>query len=323
MATGKLENETLQDILQSISFHRKEVLVGAGVGLDTSQIDFGEKICVLSTDPITGAKENIGSLAVDISVNDTSTSGAENIGVLLTILAPEGTTPQDIREIMADASKRAEELEIEIVGGHTEITDAVNRFVLSSTSIGILDKKDQIPADKIKEGDSVYVSKYIGIEGTAILAHDKEKELQKIMTQEELDYAKSLLKWISVQDDAKYAKNKDLSYMHDVTEGGLLGAVYEAHQGIKKGIEINCESVPVLEVTHKICDYFNIKPFRLISSGSMLIISSDENLEKKFEGSNIKLTKIGLVKGEDPILITNGESERILPPYADELYKVI
>lgn len=323
MATGKLENETLQEILQSISFHRKEVLVGAGVGLDTTQIDFGEKICVLSTDPITGAKENIGSLAVDISVNDTSTSGAENIGVLLTILAPEGTTPQDIREIMADASKRAEELEIEIVGGHTEITDAVNRFVLSSTSIGILDKKDQIPADKIKEGDFVYVSKYIGIEGTAILAHDKEKELQKIMTQEELDYAKSLLKWISVQDDAKYAKNKDLSYMHDVTEGGLLGAVYEAHQGIKKGIEINCESVPVLDVTHKICDYFNIKPFRLISSGSMLIISSDENLEKKFEGSNIKLTKIGLVKGEEPILITNGESERILPPYADELYKVI
>lgn len=323
MATGKLENETLQDILQSISFHRKEVLVGAGVGLDTTQIDFGEKICVLSTDPITGAKENIGSLAVDISVNDTSTSGAENIGVLLTILAPEGTTPQDIREIMADASKRAEELEIEIIGGHTEITDAVNRFVLSSTSIGILDKKDQIPADKIQEGDSVYVSKYIGIEGTAILAHDKEAELKNVITQEELDYAKGLLKWISVQDDAKYAKNKDLSYMHDVTEGGLLGAVYEAHQGIKKGIEIICENVPVLDVTKKICDYFNIKPFRLISSGSMLIISSDRSLEKKFEGSNIKLTKIGVVKGDEPIIITDGVSERILPPYADELYKVI
>lgn len=323
MATGKLENETLQDILQSISFHRKEVLVGAGVGLDTTQIDFGEKICVLSTDPITGAKENIGSLAVDISVNDTSTSGAENIGVLLTILAPEGTTPQDIREIMADASKRAEELKIEIIGGHTEITDAVNRFVLSSTSIGILDKKDQIPADKIQEGDSVYVSKYIGIEGTAILAHDKEAELKNVITQEELDYAKGLLKWISVQDDAKYAKNKDLSYMHDVTEGGLLGAVYEAHQGIKKGIEIICENVPVLDVTKKICDYFNIKPFRLISSGSMLIISSDRSLEKKFEGSNIKLTKIGVVKGDEPIIITDGVSERILPPYADELYKVI
>lgn len=323
MATGKLENEKLQEILQSISFHRKEVLVGAGVGLDTTQIDFGDKICVLSTDPITGAKENIGSLAVDISVNDTSTSGAENIGVLLTILAPEGTTPQDIREIMADASRRAEELEIEIVGGHTEITDAVNRFVLSSTSIGILDKKDQIPADKIQEGDSVYVSKYIGIEGTAILAHDKEEELKTILTQDEIDYAKSLLKWISVQDDAKYAKNEHLSYMHDVTEGGLLGAVYEAHQGIKKGIEIICENVPVLDVTKKICDYFKIKPFRLISSGSMLIISSDSSLEKKFEGSDIKLTKIGTVKGEDPIIITDDIPERILPPYADELYKVI
>ena len=155
------------------------------------------------------------------------------------------------------------------------------------------------------------------------LAHDKEEELKTILTQDEIDYAKSLLKWISVQDDAKYAKNEHLSYMHDVTEGGLLGAVYEAHQGIKKGIEIICENVPVLDVTNKICDYFNIKPFRLISSGSMLIISSDSSLEKKFEGSDIKLTKIGTVKGEDPIIITDDIPERILPPYADELYKVI
>lgn len=323
MSTGKLANETLKEILQSISFHRKEVLVGAGVGLDTAQIDFGEKICVLSTDPITGAKDNIGSLAVDISVNDISTSGGDTVGVLLTILAPDGTTPQEIREIMTDASRRAKELEVEIVGGHTEITDAVNRFVLSSTAIGVLDKKDQIPGDKVKEGDNVYITKYAGIEGTSILAHDKEEELKEVLTEEEMEYAQSLLKLISVQEDARCAKNRDLSYMHDVTEGGLLGAVYEAHQGIGMGISIEYEKVPILEVTKKVCDHFNIKPLRLISSGSMLIVSSDDNLCESFEGSGIKITKIGEVKGSEPIIITDGKAEKILPPYADELYKVI
>ena len=323
MATGKLENETLQDILQSISFHRKEVLVGAGVGLDTTQIDFGEKICVLSTDPITGAKENIGSLAVDISVNDTSTSGAENIGVLLTILAPEGTTPQDIREIMADASKRAEELEIEIIGGHTEITDAVNRFVLSSTSIGILDKKDQIPADKIQEGDSVYVSKYIGIEGTAILAHDKEEELKNVMTQEELDYAKGLLKWISVQDDAKYAKNKDLSYMHDVTEGGVLGALWEISNASGYGVEVEINKIPILEHTRRICSFLKIDPLKLISSGCMIITTPNGNgLLQKLQQNDVKASIIGKITFSKECIIKDGDNHiKINIPESDELYK--
>src|SRR5699024_87620 len=154
MATGKLPNEVLDKLLKNnIKTNRKEVLVGAQVGMDTAQIDFGENVCVVSTDPITGASANIGSLAIDISVNDVSTSGADSIGVLVTILAPVGSTVDEIENIMKDASNRARDLNVQIIGGHTEITDAVNKFIVSTTVIGKINKKNIIKHKSVEFGD--------------------------------------------------------------------------------------------------------------------------------------------------------------------------
>ena len=137
MEIGKLPNDVLEKIvLSNIKNKRKEVLVRAAVGEDNAIIDFGKELCVMSTDPITGATKGIGKLAVHISCNDVATSGAEPLGVLMTILAPPSTTEEDLGKIMKDAGEVAEELNIEIIGGHTEITDAVNRVVISTTVIG-------------------------------------------------------------------------------------------------------------------------------------------------------------------------------------------
>ena len=137
MEIGKLPNDVLEKIIISnIKNKRKEVLVKAAVGEDNAIIDFGEEVCVMSTDPITGATKDIGKLAIHISCNDVASSGAEPIGVLLTILAPPGTSEEDIEKIMRDAGQASEEINIEIMGGHTEITDAVNRIIINTTVVG-------------------------------------------------------------------------------------------------------------------------------------------------------------------------------------------
>lgn len=325
MATGKLPNEVLDRLLKdNINTHREEVLVGAQVGLDTAQIDFGENICVVSTDPITGASANIGSLAIDISVNDVSTAGADAIGVLVTILAPVGSTVEEIEKIMKDASKRAKDLNVQIIGGHTEITDAVNKFIVSTAVIGKISKKDTIKHKAVEYGDYIYMSKYMGLEGSAILAHDKENQLKNILTDSELSKAQSLSDYISVKKDGMIAIKSEVHYMHDVTEGGIFGALYEAYQGIEKGVEIIKEDIPVLDVTKKIAKYFDINPYRLISSGSMLIIARpDTDIEEDFKKAGVKLTKIGEVKGDRPIIIESGQIKEIDPPTKDELYNAI
>lgn len=325
MATGKLPNEVLDKLLKNnIKTNRKEVLVGAQVGMDTAQIDFGENVCVVSTDPITGASANIGSLAIDISVNDVSTSGADSIGVLVTILAPVGSTVDEIENIMKDASNRARDLNVQIIGGHTEITDAVNKFIVSTTVIGKINKKNIIKHKSVEFGDYIYMTKYMGLEGTAILASDKKNQLKGTLSDKELKEAQNLFNSISVKKDGMTAIKSEVHYMHDVTEGGIYGAIYEAYQGINKGVEIIKEDIPVLDVTKKIAKYFDINPYRLISSGSMLIIArSNTNIENDFKLAGIKLTKIGEVKGDKPLIIENKEAKEIEPPTKDELYNAI
>ena len=170
MEIGKLPNEVLERIVfDNIKNKREEILVGSGIGEDNAIIDFGEDVCIMSTDPITGATKGIGKLAIYISCNDVASSGAEPIGALLTILAPPSTTEKDIELIMKEAGEASKELNIEIMGGHTEVTDAVNRVVISTTVVGKQKKKNMLDINKINVGDKVLITKYAAIEGTSII----------------------------------------------------------------------------------------------------------------------------------------------------------
>lgn len=137
MEIGKLPNKLLEEIIISnIKTRRDEVIERAGVGKDCAVIDYDDKYCVISSDPITGASENIGKIAVNVACNDIGAAGAEPNALLMTILAPKGTSQDEVERIMKEANEAAGMINVEIVGGHTEITDAVNKIVLSLTALG-------------------------------------------------------------------------------------------------------------------------------------------------------------------------------------------
>ncbi|MCQ4925713.1 AIR synthase family protein [Tissierella carlieri] len=327
MEIGKLPNDVLEKIvLSNIKNKREEVLVRAAVGEDNAIIDFGNNLCVMSTDPITGATKDIGRLAVHISCNDVSTSGAEPMAVLMTILAPPNTTEKDIENIMREAGEVAKEINVEIVGGHTEITDAVNRIVISTTVIG-KQSKEKLPNSKeIKVGDKVLITKYVGIEGTSIIAKELEEQLIDKIGKNKLDVAQNMDSMLSVVKEGIICGEIGVRYMHDITEGGVFGAVWEASKATGKGIEVLEESIPIKDVTREITDIIGIDPYRLISSGSMLIIAEDEKVSTINEELNkvgIKVTAIGKIIEEGIILNKNGEISSIEPPEADELYKAL
>lgn len=327
MEIGKLPNDILEKIvLSNIKTKRKEVLVGAAVGKDSAVIDFDKEVCVLSTDPITGATKGLGRLAIHISCNDIATNGAEPVGVLMTILVPPSATENDIDTIMKDAEKAALEINVQIIGGHTEITDAVNRIVISTTVIG-KQRKDTLPdISKIKTGDKILITKYAAIEGTSIIANELEEELIQKLGKEKLDIAKSMDSMLSVVKEGIICGEIGVRYMHDITEGGIYGAVWEASKAINKGVKIYENLIPVKEVTKEIADILDIDLYRLISSGSMLIIAENDKtpiIEKELNKHGIKSTIIGEVIEKDIILEKNGELFNIDPPASDELYKAL
>lgn len=327
MEIGKLPNDVLEKIIISnIKNKRKEVLVKAAVGEDNAIIDFGEEVCVMSTDPITGATKDIGKLAIHISCNDVASSGAEPIGVLLTILAPPSTTEEDIEKIMRDAGQASEEINIEIMGGHTEITDAVNRIVINTTVIGKQLKSKLRDYNEIEIGDKVLITKYAGIEGTSIIAKELEHILIDKIGKEKLKIAQDMDSMLSVVKEGRICGELGVNYMHDITEGGIFGAVWEATKAIGKGIKINEGLIPVKDVTKEIMDVLDIDIYRLISSGSMLIIAKEEKLKEiyeKLEKDDIKISVIGEIINNGVTLEKDGGEFEIDPPDSDELYKAL
>lgn len=329
LKAGKLDSKLLEEIVfKNIRFKRPEVIARPGVGEDCAVVDFGEYDCILSTDPITAAINEIGSLSVHISCNDIASNGVEPLGILLAVMLPVGTTADEIEEIMKQAGKAAEELGVEIIGGHTEITPAVIKPVIVSTAIGRGLKSATEKTGKMKPGDHIYITKWAGLEGTGIIACDKSSEVGGFLTAKEIEEAKAMLQQVSVVKEGVLAGKIGTCGMHDITEGGVLGAVWELCDISQTGAEVWADKIPVKQTTIKMCHHFNIDYLRLISSGCMMIIVSTgkkEQMEEAMKEANVKFSCIGIVKEKEDGLHMNveGKMVEIAPPGSDELYKVL
>jgi hydrogenase expression/formation protein HypE len=323
MKEGKIPSELLRELVfNNIKVKHEDVILGPEIGEDCTTIEFGDYACVLSTDPITGAEKGIGALAVHISCNDVASSGVKPIAILITIMAPLSTTEDDIRIIMKDAGDAAALLNVEIAGGHTEITSAVNKVIVSTTALGKVLKNKIVKTSGAKIGDDVVMTKYAGLEGTAILAKDKEQELRDRLTEEQLEKAKGLSSQISVVKEGILAGELGVNSMHDVTEGGILGAAWEVAESSNTGVEIYLEKIPVLHETRQICKVFNLDPYRLISSGSMIITCSNGNeLVEQLNNAGIAAAVIGKIIEKERIIIEAGIKRELEPPGPDELFK--
>ncbi len=324
---GKLSTDQLKKLIfKHTSSFRSEVLSHPYIGEDCAFLDGGQNIITVSSDPITAASDNIGELAVKININDIAASGADPFAITVTLLCPVGTSEQDIDSLMKDISSAAKNYNVQIIGGHTEVTSSVNKTIISVTALGLLDKNYYNSLKKPSRDYNIYMTKTAAIEGTYIIANEKKVDMEKILNDEDRSIIEEYAKSIAVIEDAKLAR-KYLPLMHDITEGGVLGAVHEMCELFDMGSVLYGDKIPVSAVTQKICDHYNINPLRLISSGSLLIFADrihDEKITSDFKKSGINLSLIGRLTDDNNIIfIKNGEEEPVLPPSSDEIYKVL
>ena len=326
LKTGKVpENVLKRSIIRQIKTKRDEIIVGAGVGEDCAAIGLSDdEVFVMSTDPITGTTHDIGSLAVHVTANDIASSGAEVIGIMLSVLLPEGTEEEELKSIMRQVEDVCARLNIQTIGGHTEVTPVVNQIVITATGVGKIKKDRLITTSGANIGDDVIVTKWIGLEGTSIIAREKEEELGRRFSPAFTETAKSFSEYLSVVEDAQIAVRTGVSAMHDVTEGGIFGALWEIAESSGTGLEINLLDIPVRQETVEICEEFGLNPYGLISSGSMLITAPNgSDVVRNLKKAGINAAVIGKVTpGNDRVLINGDEKRYLEPPAADELYKI-
>ena len=320
MRIGKLDNDKLNSLILSKFTHiRSEVLCSPQIGVDCAAVDMGGRIAVLSTDPITAAGKHIGALTVHVSCNDAAAAGAEPVGLLTTLLVPPTATEDDIAAVADELSAAAKTANVEIIGGHTEVTDAVTRMVTNAAVLAKAGERGILTPGGMKEGDSIVLSKWACLEGTAIIAGDFADRLKSV-TPEEIEEARGYINYVSVVKEGLFAYANGAHAMHDVTEGGVFGAAWEMSEASNVGIEIYRDKVPVKPITQKICDELKLNPMRLLSSGAMLIACPDgEGLVNGLMEMGIHAAVIGKACGQG---VRTSDGMTIDPPGADELYKL-
>ena len=340
MNIGKLTNEQLSAlVLSRLPALSSSTVVGSDIGADCAWIDLGDQMMVISSDPVTAGGMESGTLTVHVSCNDIAACGVKPTGILIDIIAPPSCSEEDISKIVEDASREAEIIGVDIVGGHTEVSESVNTFVVISTAFGLVPKDHPVPLGRALEGDSLIVTKTCGIEGSYIAATEHADKLTAL-PEELLERARSYVSKISVVPEGIITgslissswKKNDRGYMlgaanllHDVTEGGILGAAYEMAHVSDLGITVDESLIPITEETDIICSAMGINPFRLISSGSMLIASPEpDRVLSALKDAGIQAAVIGRFTSKEEGFVridkATGKRTELTPPEADELY---
>lgn len=325
---GKLKTgDLVSKVLGNIGSLRNEVVIRAGLGEDTAAFDFGDDLISIAIDPISGTTSEIGSLVVRVNSNDIAASGAEPALILLCLLMPVTATEADVEVIMKAASAECKKLNMEIVGGHTEFTSAVNRAVMVGVCVGRLNKKKALEFKNIKAGDVLILAGAAGMEGTAILAYDYEDHLKSRLPLPLLEAAKDMMKETSVVEIGRICSELGVKKMHDCTEGGVYGAIWELCEGAGLSVTVFEEEIEVREATKALCDIFAISPYRLIASGSMLIASDSESgplLLKALKDRGYSAAVIGTFKegGAKRVVRAGGETYELPEPEGDAIYDI-
>jgi HAD superfamily hydrolase (TIGR01509 family) len=314
LLSGKLPNDLLENFLDGFDFHDPSVLINAGVGEDAAAVDVEkEEVLVIKSDPITFATDAIGHYAVLINANDIATSGAIPRWFLTTMLFPPGVTASFIRQVMHELESVCRRWSITLCGGHTEITDAVTRPVITGMLAGTVTKNRLIDKRNITPGDNVLLTKALAVEGTAIIAREFSDRLGVLgMTESDIETCKQLLFSISILEEAQIACNcGGVSAMHDITEGGLATALMELSIAGEHRIRVNMDRIPIFEQTQKMCHLLGIDPMGLIGSGSLLICSrkhETETMMDRIRDAGIDIARIGEVMeaGRGVEAVSNG-----------------
>ncbi len=326
MEIGKVpENVLKRAVFKQIKHYRPEVIMHPGIGEDCAAIETKEdEILVFSTDPITGASKGMGALAVHITANDLASSGAQPVGILTCIILPPRTREKKLRDLMEEIVITCKALNIEIMGGHTEVSDVVNRPLITVTGVGKVKKNQLVSSGGLQPGDDLVMTKWAGLEGTSIIAAEKQEELEKRLPTQLIEAAKVMKEQISVVPEAEIAMRIGVSSMHDVTEGGIFGALWEMGEASGVGIVADLKKIPIRQETIEICELFDINPYMLISSGCMLIGTSQGNLlVEELKKQGIEAAVIGRATDGNDRIIVNGDEQRFLEPAgSDQLYKI-
>ena len=280
LLSGKLPLGLLAGLLAEFPAAPPELRVGAGIGEDACAIEIPGGLLVVAADPITLTSEDIGRLSVIVNANDVAVSGARPRWFLAVVLVPPATSERVIRDLFAAVRRALSDLGAHLVGGHTEVTSAVNRPVVVGQMLGLAETGTVVTSGGFGPGDVVLQVRAAPIEGAAVLAReaaDRLHGLDPIV----LEAARAALDrpGISVVEPALLAAELGVRALHDPTEGGLAAGLHEIAHAAGVRIRIERQAVLWFEPGIAVCQALGADPWSTLASGTLLAVFPPEVAE--------------------------------------------
>lgn len=327
LPVGKLRADALRAIFDKLAPRDPRVIVGPRVGEDAAVIDLGDRYLVATSDPITFAADDIGWYALAVNANDIAVRGARPRWFLATLLLPaDSTTDESVEALFAQIGEACDELEVSLVGGHTEVTHGLDRPVVAGTMLGEVAKDKLVTTGGARVGDAVVMTKGVPLEGAAIIAREREAELrQRGVSAATIRRAKGFLRspGLSVLPEAEIAcELATIHSMHDPTEGGIATALAELAEAAGVGLRIDAERIVKLPEGVELCRAFGLDPLGTIASGALLLTLAPADAAIVIHAlarEGIDSHYIGhVVPAAEGVKLVDGATERPMPVFAQD-----
>ncbi len=356
MKSGKISVNVLKrSVFKQIRAKREEVVNGAGMGADCAVFTFADgdmTVSCVQEAPVAvqedsaflreaaeiaqeaGGAEFSGKSGnyfaerrtmaqlIQKCANNLAAKGAEPVAVLITLLLPENTEEPDIKKLMAEADGACQELHMQIAGGQTRVTTAVKVPCGVVTGIGKISKETHHRLRGAAPGQDVVISKWIGLEGTSLLARQYGELLSERLPVYFVEEAAGFDRLLSVVPEAATAVKSGVCAMHDVSEGGIFGALWELAEGAGVGLTIDLKKLPLRQETVEVCECCNVNPYELLSGGCLLMTCEDGSaLVSALRTEGIAAVTVGKVTDSNDRILVNEDEVRYLDrPKVDQIY---
>ncbi len=323
MKPGKITEPVLErSVFKVLQFHNKD-MVKPSFGTDYAFWQEKGSNYICSMDPVIGDLD-AGRRAVIVAANNIATAGASPVGIMISILMPETMKEKELKKLMKSIDEVCEETNLVILGGHTETNAAVSKLVVTVTAIGKVDANKRITSKGAVPGQDIVMTKYAGMEGTALLAKDKKSELLSRYSNDFIDMAATLSDELLIINEARIGAEQKVSAMHDLHQGGIYGGLWEIAAASKVGLKVILEDIPMKQETVEISEFYDLNPYKLLSGGSLLMVTDHgRELVELLEEAGIPAAIIGkTTKDAGCIIVREGEEGFLEPPKSDEIYRI-
>ena len=354
MKSGKISVNVLKrTVFKQIRAKREEVVNGAGMGADCAVFAFADgdmTVSCVQEAPVAVQEDSVSlreaaeiaqeaegaefsgkignyfaerrtmAQLIQKCANNLAAKGAEPVAVLITLLLPENTEEPDIKKLMAEADGACQELHMQIAGGQTRVTTAVKVPCGVVTGIGKISKETHHRLRGAAPGQDVVISKWIGLEGTSLLAKQYGELLSERLPAYFVEEAAGFDRLLSVVPEA--AMKSGVCAMHDVSEGGIFGALWELAEGAGVGLTIDLKKLPLRQETVEVCECCNVNPYELLSGGCLLMTCEDGSaLVSALRAEGIAAVTVGKVTDSNDRILVNEDEVRYLDrPKVDQIY---